>query len=295
MGRFNVVKGVKMRLAVYALCYNESFMLPFFFKYYRPIAARIIVYDNESTDDSKQLAYWLGADEVRTFSTNNQIRDDLTRQLRNDCWKELKGKDCDWCMIVDMDEFIYTEFLLNYLEKCKLAGVTLCVPQGYQMVSNKLPEPNSDLLDSIKTGVICSQFSKPVVFNPNEITDTGFCPGNHCSSPRGNIVVNANQSLKLLHYHWLSLDWVTSRNKWRKARLSRVNLQHKWGYQYSDSEHVVKQTWNRLWQHKLDNVLEYKEPAANIVKNENSRLIKLHVRGQKIKIVKDIPRLVYDS
>ena len=42
-----------MKVKVYSICYNEEYMLPFFLQHYS--FADIVVYDNESTDNSLEI------------------------------------------------------------------------------------------------------------------------------------------------------------------------------------------------------------------------------------------------
>lgn len=45
-----------MKITVYTVCFNEELMLPHFLNHYSRIADRIVLYDNQSTDQSMSLA-----------------------------------------------------------------------------------------------------------------------------------------------------------------------------------------------------------------------------------------------
>jgi glycosyltransferase involved in cell wall biosynthesis len=264
-----------MKIALYALCYNETFMLPFFMRYYRPLVDRIIINDNESTDGSRELALSLGADEVRTFSTNRQIRDDLTQILRNNCWKELKGRGYDWIFIVDMDEFIHHADLHKHLARCDDCGVTICIPQGFQMVGTALPTYEKSLFDQIRTGFPATRFSKPIIFKPDAIVDMNFGPGSHFADPEGVASPDVAAGLRLLHYHWLSFQWVDTNNKWRARRLSAQNLAYGWGKEYKAGRTITRKTHERLLGRCID-VFKYVEPASDAWLTRR----RLRIRGQ---------------
>jgi hypothetical protein len=235
-----------VKVAVYTLCYNESFMLPFYMQHYRPLVDRIVLYDNGSTDGSRELALSLGADEVRPLDTENQIRDDLTLGMRNGAWKELREQGYDWVMWVDMDEFVYHPDLRAHLERCAACNATICIPQGYQMVGDQLPTHDRPLFEQIPNGTYCNRFSKPVIFNPNAIAEMNFVPGAHRALPTGFVHPDVAPALKLMHYHWLCLNWVVERNKWRAERLSNINKQNGWGAEYLAVQHEAFRVYHKL-------------------------------------------------
>jgi len=63
-------------------------MLPFMIKWYRERFPNclIIVYDNESTDRSVQIALENNC-KVISYSTNNQLSDSKYLEIKNNCWK----------------------------------------------------------------------------------------------------------------------------------------------------------------------------------------------------------------
>ncbi len=259
-----------MKIAIYVLCYNEEAMLPFFFQHYRSLVDRIIVNDNQSTDDSPSLAKSLGADEVRTFSTENQIRDDLTRRLRNECWKELKGKGFDWVFVIDMDEFIYHPALISYLAQKKEEGVTVVRPYGYQMVGDEFPSYDRSILEQICNGRPDRLFSKPVIFNPDHIEDMNFNPGSHNAKPTGNVQISYDGEIKLLHYSWLSLDWILSKHKRSAARLSEINVEKGWGREYTNSTPKVRKDYRNLKKWSFD-VFKHVVGKGDLIGRRQSR------------------------
>lgn len=61
------------------------------FKHYKKYlpSCKITIYDNESTDNSKELALLLGC-EVITWNSNNIIDDYLYINIKNNCWKTVR-------------------------------------------------------------------------------------------------------------------------------------------------------------------------------------------------------------
>ena len=263
-----------MKIAVFTLCYNETVMLPFFMQHYRPIADLIVVNDNESTDGSRELALQLGADEVREFSTGGEFRDDINSALRNECWKGLKGRGFDWIIMVDMDEMLYHDNLRSHLGKCKRNGVTVCVPQGYQMVSTTMPENNRPIIEQVRLGTYSKKFSKPAVFDPDAIDEMRYTPGAHRADPSGRVVVDVSGALKLMHFRWLSLEWMLAKNHRGFSRMSEINKSNRWGHEYNTPASELEIQYKKLISSSFD-VIKHVEPDALINEHIGQRRRKI--------------------
>ncbi len=221
-----------MKIHVYTLCWNEEVILPYFLRHYETIAEKIIVYDNESTDNSLNILKSHSKVEIRTYCSNDQIRDDLYLDIKNNCWKESRGQ-ADWVIIVDTDEFIYHVDLIVFLKEKQLEGVTLFKPKGYMMVSEKLPSTQGMIYEELKMGISQEASSKPVIFNPNKIEEINFSTGAHSCNPTGEVkLYESIGDLKLLHYKVLSLEYLLTRARKCKERLSDINKQNNWGKHY---------------------------------------------------------------
>ena len=44
-----------MKVTLYTICYNEQEMLPYFLNHYSKMVDKIVVYDNQSTDNSRKI------------------------------------------------------------------------------------------------------------------------------------------------------------------------------------------------------------------------------------------------
>lgn len=228
-----------MKIAVYTFCYNEEFLLPYFFRHYQKYTNDITVYDNQSTDRSLEIIKQHQS-KVVSFDTQNQIRDDILRDLKNNCWKEKQGSGTDWIFLVDMDEFIFHPDLLAFLTKKQQDGVTVLIPQGYTMLSEKLPVGNGQIYAEVDHGVLDDTYSKPIIFDPSKIEEMNYSAGCHFINPVGKVVVKGDPALKLLHFSHLSLQWLVSRYRGRASRLSQINISNKWGQNYFTPEEILK-------------------------------------------------------
>lgn len=216
-----------IKIEVFAICYNEEKMLPYFLRYYSQFGD-ITVYDNMSTDNSIEIMKSHRVN-VIPYDTNNQIRDDVYIDIKNNCYKK---SDSDWVIVCDIDEFVYHKDLLSIIEKSKS---TIIRPTGYEMFSESFPTTDKMIFEEIKTGILYPNSSKMCLFKPQEI-EINFLPGCHNAKPRGNVVIDENTNIKLLHYKHLSRDYVIKRYKIYEKRLSNINKQRNWGKHYYQKE-----------------------------------------------------------
>lgn len=229
---FFVLKGGGFVIVhVYAICWNEEKMLPYFFKYYDNIADQYYIFDNGSTDNSLSL---LGAHpkvNIDTFEVTGNSFVISIQNLFNEFWKSSVGK-ADWVIVTDIDEHMYHPNLRSYLQECRSKGVTYVPSKGYEMVSDFFPNSVNPLHETITHGARTPLYDKPQIFNPNEIREINFVPGRHQASPIGNVIKPPNIEVLLLHYKYLGFDYVNGRNTTLKKGLREGDIKNQYGIQY---------------------------------------------------------------
>jgi hypothetical protein len=162
--------------------WNEQMILEMFFKYYAPQVDCIVYYDNESTDETRHVI-----DDARslfntkivleTFCTQDEIRDDLLLELKNEAWKKY-ADEYDWAIIVDVDEFIVPPLrktLRDMLRENSQCDAIQAV--GYQMFGTRFEYHN------ICKGARCDQYDKVCCWNLKTLVETNYAPGCHKCQP----------------------------------------------------------------------------------------------------------------
>jgi hypothetical protein len=261
----------KSTIHVYAVCKNEIEFLPFFIQYYKDIADKIVIYDNESTDGSREFIEKMPNCEVRTFKTNNELRDDILMLIKNSVWKESKGV-ADWVIVSDLDELIYHKRLTRKLSQFKAEGITIPNVEGFNMISDIYPKQGIDITLQVRRGAASKAFSKSIIFDPNKIEEINYGAGAHFMDPVGQICFGGY--LKLLHYKYLgSKERLQSRWTAMGDSLSKVNIDNKWAIERRNpeivldriemvrlnSELVIDQSWYE-WRTRLVKLFKKKEP-----------------------------------
>jgi hypothetical protein len=198
-----------MIIHLYALCWNEENMLPFFFEHYNKICDKIVIYDNGSTDNSINLIKANKNTELRTYSTDNMVRDDIYKQMKNTMWKESINA-ADWVFIVDIDEFILAKDLRTKLEKLTSEKYTAIQPYGYDMLERTFDfkSMNTPLVRQLRKGFSSPGYSKTSIISPKDIVETNYAEGMHTANLTGNVKLYHMEDIRLLHYTYIYLQTV---------------------------------------------------------------------------------------
>ena len=220
-------------ITIYTIAYNEEVMLPFMIKWYRERfpECKIVVYDNFSTDKTEEIA--LSNDcQVVKYDSNNQIRDDLYLEIKNNCWKTA---ETDWVLICDVDEFldIQESDLINETS-------TIITSEGWNMI-NTQPNPNLELKD-IKWGTRAKQYDKAYLFNKKFIKEIRYSAGCHSCNPSGKIKYSSNL-YKLFHFKAISEDYMIQRHTSFAKRMSEKKNKNGWGVHYFDTEETIRRNY----------------------------------------------------
>jgi len=220
----------KMNITIYTIAFQEEFILPFFIKWYRDRFpnCKIVIYDNESTDNTVKIALNNNC-EVKSYNTNNQLSDSMYLEIKNNCWKQ---SGTDWVLICDVDEFLdITSEDLN-------TNKTLFRSKGYNMCNvNNV----SNILD-IKHGVDSPQYDKTICFNSRYIKEINYAAGCHSCSPIGDVLYSY-KTPKLLHMKFINEDYMVDRYKMFKNRMSEENIKKGWGVQYTNTEEIIRRDY----------------------------------------------------
>lgn len=243
----------------YVLCHNEMDKLPFIVKYWENVADKVIVYDNESTDGSIEYLKQFPFVEVRTFKTENTMQEYVQLDLKNNIWKESRGK-ADFVIVSDMDEVVWADDLVGNLKKAKENGITILEYPLVSVISDKELSVD-DFVHKQDVGFFKDREmgrGKVNLFSPNDIQEMRYVPGAHFCSPIGNVKCSriTDGSICTFHLDPLTLDIYTKKIVKNFKRRSQIDKQFGFGTHYTDNIDVIR---NRFANYLRNSCKNYKE------------------------------------
>jgi len=236
-------------VTVHMIAYNEEKIIQFMIEKYRKYLpnCKIIIYDNESTDNTRQIALDNGCS-VLSYNTNNELSDSAYLNIKNNCWK---SSETNWNILCDCDELAaITEDDIIYEEKL---GSNIISFEGYSLMNN------SDYIDMYKInyGFQDKSYNKHYLFNKQQIKEINYMPGCHTSNPvaiSGFNIKFSEKKYKALHFKYLSPQYTIERNHLFANRLSQENKDKTWGIHYNFSDQSVIDFYNKMSK-KLEKVI----------------------------------------
>lgn len=219
-----------MKIHAYILTYNEEAILPFTLDYYSSFCEKIIIYDNESNDSSNEI--FKRYKKVSVVKWKSDTINELNYlQIKNNAYKNSRKDNVDYVIVCDCDEFLYHPNLVEKLKDFKQQGIDMPMVKGFEMISETFPEYNSELITKkIKEGCDNDFLNKNIVFNP--MKEVAFGIGGHTNqSPDSTKTERAE--LMMLHYKFLSKEYVSNRYDMLEKRLSEFNKANGFGHHYS--------------------------------------------------------------
>jgi glycosyltransferase involved in cell wall biosynthesis len=233
------------RIYLFANCWNDARILPFFFRHYDSLVERYVIYDDGSTDGSLDLLAAHPRVDVRRFvwtHPDSFVLSELDHY--NEIWKECR-ETADWVLLVDLDELLHASDLGAQLRSYRSRGISVVPAHGFEMVTDDFPSPDETLAQTRRFGVPSPAMSKLVAFAPRAVDQLNHTPGGHTSSPTGRIVAPPRDDVRLLHYKYLGLDYLHNRDGALRARLGPLDRAQEWARHWDESRDGASATLQR--------------------------------------------------
>ena len=239
------IKGINSPIIhVYSVCWNEEKFLPFYLKHYSSFADKIIIYDNESTDNTLKILKENPKVEIKTYKTNGKLNDFEYLKIKNNAWKKSRGK-ADWVIVCDIDELLYPAPKQDIKQTLQKTDKTIIQTEGYNMISELFPKLETPLLQQTK-GEYSEPFSKTIIFNPHKIVSIKYYPGCHYVESVIGKVKYGYKTFRLFHFKNMSLEYLLKRHETFYQRLSQDNKENKLGIQYGFSQQSIINDFNNM-------------------------------------------------
>ena len=235
------------------LTYNESKMIPFIMPYYERLGFdKLVVYDNESTDNTIELLKQYPFVEIRTFKTkgkNNRVQS----ELKTNFVKKYQKQTDVWLYISDFDEVIYYNGdFKKYLQEKDSQGYTYLNQIMIELITDKFP--NNLAHENCEIGHIWKDISggaKMTLFKPNKIKNIKYGIGAHTVEVSSQSLFKSlnHQEIKSFHIKYIDYNYCYERTKLAKERRSQEDIKRKFGTQYNIEN--FKNEWEKRKQNSI--------------------------------------------
>ena len=219
-------RGEAVKVWVFAHCFNERAIAPFFLRHYAAFADQIHVWDDQSDDGTRELLQAHPKVVLHDWPGDDGMDEEMNLALAGQASAMALGQ-ADWCMWPDMDEILYHPHMPEYLARWQPERDVLYSWGFNMMAEHGLPtdDGHSQIWELLRTGVHAPIYSKPVIWQP--AANPQWCRGKHHllgpPSLRIGFVPGFHKAedheIKLLHYRYLGVEYTRARNRRNYARL----------------------------------------------------------------------------
>lgn len=236
-----------MVIELFTLCWNEAKIIPYVIDYWKHLRSqvdgfRVTVFDNCSSDDSERILSRYDWIDVRHFESNG-LNDIIQRRIKDDAWKEARGR-CDFVIVCDLDEVLYSVDLRGELNRMKEGGYNVLGTPLYTLCGDCVPLYRSDKLlhESIgmaycqRTNVSHPNLAKFMLFDPNITDEMNPSVGWHLCNPSPFRLYESGKVFCIHIDKGLDEDFFVERRRVLRDRLSNENKRRGYSLEYSFSD-----------------------------------------------------------
>ena len=234
----------ELRVHLYALVWNERPLLPFFLEHYRPFVDEFFLFDDGSDDGSYEYLATQPDVSLKRFDSSGESFVERARMFYCDAWKSSR-KQADYVIVVNIDELVYHPDPRAALRMARQENITVIDTRGWEMVGDALPT-SGPLWQAIPQGVHSKAESKTAIFDPDAIVEINYGPGRHKAAPQGAIRGYKQPLFDMLHYKYLSADYLVERYRELGQRMRAGDVRSGYGTQYTKTETELRAEHQRL-------------------------------------------------
>lgn len=139
----------KVSIEVITFWYNEEFLAPFFLNHYS-YADKITILDDVDTNDrTEEIVSKYPNAEIIKFKFPDKFNDHIKIEQITDLYRKT---ECDWVLVPDADEFIFHNYLPEYLYDEKSSLIPVKLYQVYRHEADKDLDPGLSVKENRRHG-----------------------------------------------------------------------------------------------------------------------------------------------
>lgn len=229
-----------MKIKAFILTFNESDIIRFTIKHYKQFCSEIHIYDNWSTDKTRQICTDMGCI-MHTFGQEGVLDDREYLKVKNNCWKE--HQDADFVIICDADEILYWhEQFLSPVGVSIFKQYHIFKSVGYNIYSEDLPIKS---WNEMNQGYDDKMYNKVCMFSPKQVREINYGFGCHGCKPEVYAGTTfSDKEVILRHMRYVGgVERMINRYDLYKSRMCEFNKINALGYQYFRTPELIKNDW----------------------------------------------------
>jgi hypothetical protein len=241
-----------VKIHLYALCWNDRKMLDFFFRHYDPWVDRYHIFDDGSTDGTRE--YLARRDDVVLRDLHHGDPESFVHSAQlfnNSCWKPSAGI-ADWVVMTNIDEHLHHPEMATYLAEALEKGVTVVPGLGFQMITEVFPPEHAVLWRDCRLGAPWVKMCKVGIFRPDRVTEINFDIGRHKARPEGDVRYPERDEVLNLHYKYLGVSGTQRRHEELNERLKSGDRAQGWARKYQWNEDMLLQHFEEFRSQLVD-------------------------------------------
>ena len=216
-----------MIIHVYSNMYNEAVLLPYWLRHYETIADRIFVWDAGSTDGTREIL--VEHPKVTLLPRENRAHhDNYYVTVLYPQYETYSRGIANWVIIADADEFVYHPHIHDILHRAQEEGIQMIHCPGYSMLSDTLPTTDGHIYTAHPMGVPDILESKWTIHTAN--IHIRFRVGRHGRPYNAKQFTGLRSQIKLLHYRYLTREYIENRERRNITGVSQANPQQRWSF-----------------------------------------------------------------
>lgn len=198
-----------MKIWTMSICFNEARIVPFWLRHYEKFCDQMHVWDDHSTDGTRELLAAHPKVVLHDWEQDNGIDDQKFIEFAHATYPMARGH-ADWVIWCDMDEIVYHRNIAQVLFDANKFEVLRT--DGYNMMAEGLPEDDGrQIWELCPFGVHAPVYGKPIVFKPTAkiVWNRGKHDFEHkLCRPKQDPTLK----LKLLHYRYMGFAYTKFKN-----------------------------------------------------------------------------------